>query len=312
MSLPVVAITGGASGIGLELARRLAPTHRVALLDINLEQAQQAAAQLGPDAIAVWCDITKQESVSAAVATVVERFGGIDVAVSNAGIGTVGAARHLDPGVLAAQLDVNVTGNWRFMHACLPHLVDSRGYLLGIASAAAITSPPSEAFYSASKAGLEALLNVVRVEVAHLGVAVGIGYLMFIDTPMVREGDRQHSDLATLRAMLPGPAGKTFPVSLAADRLAKGVRRRANRIFVPSSLRWQYYLRGFLSPVTDRSFAKIARQVDQLTLAKVNEKGALAAAFNYGLVPDSPQIAAAPVFESGATTKHSATNSQIE
>jgi NAD(P)-dependent dehydrogenase (short-subunit alcohol dehydrogenase family) len=297
MSLPVVAITGGASGIGLELARRLAPTHRVALLDISLERAEHAAAQLGPNAIAVSCDITGQASVSAAVATVVERFGGIDVAVSNAGIGTVGAARHLDPDVLAAQLDVNVTGNWRFMHACMPHLVHSRGYLLGIASAAAITSPPSEAFYSASKAGLEALLNVVRVEVAHLGVAVGIGYLMFIDTPMVREGDRQHSDLATMRTMLPGPAGKTYPVSLAADRLTKGVRRRANRIFVPSSLRWQYYVKGLLGSVTDRSFAKIARQVDQLTLAKVAETGALAAAFNGGVVPNSSRATTHPAID---------------
>jgi NAD(P)-dependent dehydrogenase (short-subunit alcohol dehydrogenase family) len=310
MSLPVVAITGGASGIGLELARRLAPTHRVALLDINLERAQQAAAQLGPNAIAVPCDITSQASVSAAVATVVERFGRIDIAVSNAGIGTVGAARHLDPDVLAAQLGVNVTGNWRFMHACLPHLVRSRGYLLGIASAAAITSPPAEGFYSASKAGLEALLNVVRVEVAHLGVAVGIGYLMFIDTPMVREGDRQHSDLATLRAMLPGPAGKTYPVSLAADRLAKGVRRRAKRIFVPSSLRWQYYLRGLLGPVTDRSFAKIAPQVDRLTLAKVTEKGALAAAFNYGPAPDSSRTTPTPGFEASTTTTHPAHRSE--
>jgi len=287
MSLPVAAITGGASGIGLELARRLAPTHRVALLDISLGRAEDAAAELGPNAVAVSCDITTQASVSAAVATVVERFGGIDVAVSNAGIGTVGAARHLDPDVLAAQLDVNVTGNWRFMHACLPHLVHSRGYLLGIASAAAITSPPAEAFYSASKAGLEALLNVVRVEVAHLGVAVGIGYLMFIDTPMVREGDRQHSDLATMRAMLPGPAGKTYPVSLAADRLSKGIRRRANRIFVPSSLRWQYYLRGLLGPVTDRGFAQAARHVDRLTQAKVAEKGSVAAAFNSDRIPEA-------------------------
>jgi hypothetical protein len=134
---------------------------------------------------------------------------------------------------------------------------------------------------------LEALLNVVRVEVAHLGVDVGIGYLMFIDTPMVREGDRQHGDLATMRAMLPGPAGKTYPVSLAGDRLLKGVRRRANRIFVPSSLRWQYYLRGLLGPVTDRGFAKAARHVDRLTQAKVAEKGTMAAAFNSDRIPNA-------------------------
>src|SRR5262249_13704871 len=156
------------------------------------------------------------------------------------------------------------------------------------------------------RGGLEALLNVVRVEVAHLGVAVGIGYLMFIDTPMVREGDRQHGDLATMRAMLPGPAGKTYPVSLAADRLTKGIQRRANRIFVPSSLRWQYYFRGLLGPVTDRSFAKIARQVDRLTLAKVTEKGALAAAFNGDTLPDLSPATATPGFEASTTTTHPA------
>ena len=99
MTKPVVAITGGAMGIGIELARRLAPAHRVALLDIDFPKAQNAAAQLGPNAIAVSCDITRAASVATAVNTVVKRFGGIDVAVSNAGIGSGGAARHLDPDV---------------------------------------------------------------------------------------------------------------------------------------------------------------------------------------------------------------------
>ena len=278
---PVAVITGGASGIGLELARRLARTHRIALLDINGAAAQRGADDLGENTIAIECDICSQDSVTAAIDEVLARFGRIDVAVSNAGIGTVGAVRHLDPDVLAVQLDVNLTGNWRFSHACLPALARTGGYLLGIASAAAITAPPAEAFYSASKAGLEALLNVARVEVAHLGIAVGIGYLMFIDTPMVRDGDREHSDLAQMRAMLPGPAGKTYPVSLAADQLAQGIRRRSRRIFVPSSLRWQYALRGFLPPLLDRSFAKMAPQVDRLTQTNVRERGAFAAAFNH-------------------------------
>ena len=294
MTKPVVAITGGAMGIGIELARRLARTHRVALLDIDFPKAQNAAAQLGPNAIAVSCNITRAASVAAAVETVVKRFGGIDVAVSNAGIGSGGAARHLDPDVLATQLEVILTGNWRFMSACLPHLISRRGYLLGVSSAAAITGPPGEAFYSASKAGLEALLNVVRAEVAHLGLAVGIAYLMFIDTPMVRELDREHDDLAQMRKRLPGPAGKTYPVSLAADHLADGISRRATRIFVPSSLRWQYLLRGMLGPLLDRSFKKIAPDVDALTEAKVHDRGQFAGGFY------SRQVRQ---FESGGTTK---------
>jgi NAD(P)-dependent dehydrogenase (short-subunit alcohol dehydrogenase family) len=101
MTQPVAVVTGAASGIGLAVTRQLARTHRVALLDINAEAAQQAAKDLGGTAIALRCDITDPDSVSAAVRAVVEKFGAIDVAVSNAGIGPVGAVRHLDPAVLA-------------------------------------------------------------------------------------------------------------------------------------------------------------------------------------------------------------------
>ncbi|WP_433634877.1 SDR family NAD(P)-dependent oxidoreductase [Nocardia sp. CA-120079] len=282
MANPVAVITGGASGIGLEVARRLANSHRVAILDIDGDAAGRAAELIGDAAIAVECDIVKPKSVSAAIETVLEKFGRIDVAISNAGIGTVGVARHLDPEVLAVQLDVNLTGNWRFIHTCLPHLISSRGYILGVASAAAIMSPPGESFYGASKAGLEALLNTLRTEVAHLGVGVGIAYLMFIDTPMVRDGDREHADLARMRSKLPGAAHKTFRVEVAADLLVRGIRRRARRIFVPRSLRIQHIIRGLLWSVIDRQFGRIAPEVDGLTEAKVLEKGSFAAAFSRG------------------------------
>ncbi|MFJ1257837.1 SDR family NAD(P)-dependent oxidoreductase [Cupriavidus sp. CuC1] len=277
MNKPVAVITGAASGIGLAVAKRLAKTHRLALLDINGEAAEKAAADIDQAAIGLRCDITDSASVQSAVNNVVERFGAIDVAVSNAGIGTVGAARHLDPDVLAAVLDVNVTGNWRFMHACLPHLIKSRGYLLGVASAAAIFAPPGESMYAASKAGIEALLNAIRVEVAHLGVGVGVAYLMFIDTPMVREADREHAEFARMRSMLRGPAGKTYSVSLAADRLVRGIQSRKRRVFVPGSLRVQHILRGALSRLLEREFRRIAIEVDQLTEKKVNERGRFAA-----------------------------------
>src|SRR5262245_9698045 len=101
MSLPVAVITGAASPIGLETARRLARTHRVALLDLDAAVAERAVAGLGGVAAAFRCDITDQSSVAAAVAGVVERYGAIDVAISNAGVGAIGAARHLAPDVLA-------------------------------------------------------------------------------------------------------------------------------------------------------------------------------------------------------------------
>ena len=280
MPLPVAVITGAAHGIGLETARRLVRTHQLALLDIDGEAAEKAAAKLDGAAVALRCDITDRTSVEAAVGGVIDRFGTIDVAVSNAGIGTVGAARHLDPDVLAAVLDVNLTGNWRFIHACLPHLAESRGYLLGVASAAAIFCPPGESMYAASKAGLEALLDVVRVEVAQLGIDVGVAYLMFIDTPLVRDGDREHADLARMRSMLRGPARKTYPASMAADALVRGIQRRARQVFVPGSLKYQHLLRGVIKPVIDREFRRIAPEVDRLSEQKVRERGSFAAAFN--------------------------------
>src|SRR3954447_3203475 len=139
---PVAVVTGAARGIGLETARRLHATHRVALLDIDGQGAERAAVRLRGDAVAAACDITDGAAVVGAVADVVERCGGVDVAIANAGIATAGALRHLDPDVLALQLDVNLVGSWRFIHACLPHVIARRGYVLGVSSASAIVAPP--------------------------------------------------------------------------------------------------------------------------------------------------------------------------
>src|SRR3954453_4162119 len=192
MARPVAVVTGAAHGIGLETARRLSATHRVALLDLDGEGVERAAAGLD-DAVWARCDIADPDSVAMAIDDVVAACGGIDVCVSNAGIATAGALRHLDPDVLAAQLNVNLTGNWRVIHACLPHLVERRGYVLAVASVAAIVPPPGLGAYAASKAGLEQLLDVLRMEVRHLGVDVGVAYFSWIDTEMVRGAERQHA-----------------------------------------------------------------------------------------------------------------------
>src|SRR3954451_4258181 len=248
MARPVAVITGGARGIGRESARQLAATHRVALLDRDGPGAERAAAEIGGDAIHAAYDITDAASVASAVGGVVERCGGIDVAVANAGIATAGALRHVDPDVLALQLDVNLTGNWRSIHACLPHVIARRGYVLGVASAAAIVAPAGLGAYAASKAGFEQLLDVLRVEVAHLGVGVGVAYFSWIDTDMVRGADRRHPAFAGLRAGLRGPAGRTLPVGAAADAIVRAVHRRERIAAAPGFLRAAYVLRGLIGP----------------------------------------------------------------
>jgi NAD(P)-dependent dehydrogenase (short-subunit alcohol dehydrogenase family) len=281
MTRPVAVVTGAARGIGLETARRLAATHRVALLDLDAEGVERAAADLG-DAIWAGCDITEPDSVGAAVEEVVTECGGIDVCISNAGIAAAGALRHLDPDVLAAQLNVNLTGNWRVIHACLPHVIARRGYVLGVASLAAIVAPLGIGAYGASKAGLEQLLNVLRLEVHHLGVDVGVAYFSWTDTDMVRGAARHHPGFAAMRKGLRGPAGKTLPVSDAADAIVRGVHKRSRRVVAPGFVGALYRLRGLVPELIDREAFKSAPDVDRFTAEMVAEHGAFAAGLRPG------------------------------
>ncbi|MEN3285165.1 MAG: hypothetical protein V7607_6305 [Solirubrobacteraceae bacterium] len=281
MSRPVAVVTGAARGIGLETARRLSTSHRVALLDVDGPAIERAAAEIG-DAVAFACDITDAESVGAAVEGVVAACGGIDVCVSNAGIATAGALRHLDPDVVAAQLNVNLTGNWRVIHACLPHLVARRGYVLAVASVAAIVPPPGLGAYAASKAGLEQLLDVLRIEVRHLGVDVGVAYFSWIDTEMVRGAERQHPGFAAMREGLRGPAGRTLPVARAAEAIVRAVERRSRRVVAPGFVAALYRLRGLVPELIERVSAKAGPEADRYTAEMVAERGAFAAGLRPG------------------------------
>jgi NAD(P)-dependent dehydrogenase (short-subunit alcohol dehydrogenase family) len=276
MTRPVAVVTGAARGIGLETARRLSASHRVALLDLDAEGVERAAAGLG-DAVWARCDITDPDSVATAIDDVVAECAGIDVCISNAGIAAAGALRHLDPDVLAAVVNVNLLGNWRVIHACLPHVVARRGYVLGVASAAAIVAPMGLGAYAASKAGLEQLLNVLRIEVRHLGVGVGVAYFSWIDTDMVRGAESQHAGFAAMRKGLRGPAGRTLPVGDAADAIVRGVQRRARRVVAPGFVGALYRLRGLIPELIDREAMKSAPDVDRFTAEMVAERGAFAA-----------------------------------
>jgi NAD(P)-dependent dehydrogenase (short-subunit alcohol dehydrogenase family) len=281
MARPVAVVSGAARGIGLETARRLSATHRVALLDLDAAGVERAAAGLG-DAVWAGCDITDPASIGAAIEEVVSECGGIDVCISNAGIAASGALRHLDPDVLAAQLNVNLTGNWRFIHACLPHLIARRGYVLGVASVAAIVPPLGIGAYGASKAGLEHLLNVVRIEVRHLGVDVGVAYFSWVDTDMVRGAEGHHPGFAAMRRGLRGPVGRTLPVGKAADAIVEGVQKRSRKVVAPGFVGALYRLRGLLPELIDREASKSAPDVDRFTAEMVAERGAFAAGLRPG------------------------------
>ncbi len=269
-----VLITGAARGIGAESARRLAARGAaVALVGLEPEELERVAAQCGPNAAAFEADVTDGEALERAVEATVERFGGIDVVVANAGIAPVGTARLIDPAAFERTIEINLLGVWRTVRACLPQVIERRGYVLVVASLAAAVHGPGFAAYSASKAGAEAFADSLRVEVKHLGVDVGVGYFSFIDTDMLRGGDA-HPAVGGMREQAPGLAGKTYPLSAVGEAIAAGVAARRRWIVVPRWGRAVLVLRTALAPLLDRQARSTAAEADALFERDVQERGA--------------------------------------
>ena len=183
-------VTGGARGIGAETARRAAARGaNVAVVGLEPDELERVAAACGDRGAAFVCDVTDREQTRRAVEGTVERFGGIDAVMANAGIGNGGLMRYMDPDAFTAVIRVNLLGSYETIQATLPHVIERRGYVLQVASVAAIVHSPGMAAYSASKAGVEAMADSLRSEVKHAGVDVGTAYFSWIGTEMVKGAD---------------------------------------------------------------------------------------------------------------------------
>lgn len=203
-----VLITGAARGIGAEVARQAAARGaRVALVGLEPDLLAQVAAELGPEHLWVEADVTDPEALDAAVARAVDVFGGLDAVVANAGIAPLGTVATSSPRALSRPIDVNLTGAMLTAKAALPAVSARRGHVLLVSSAAAFGVMPGMSAYCAAKAGLERFGDVLRLEVAHLGVTVASAHPTWIDTDMVRD---IRAALPTFEASLkrmPGPLG---------------------------------------------------------------------------------------------------------
>jgi short-subunit dehydrogenase len=233
----VVLITGAARGIGAETARRVARKGgRVALVGLEPERLETLATELGPQHAWFEADVTDQDSLQAAVDGTVERFGGIDVVLANAGISNNGTVAVSPADALIRTIDVNLSGVIRTVCATLPHVTERRGYVMIVSSAAAFTMLPGMAAYMASKAGVEQFANALRLETLHKGVKVGSVHPGWIDTDLVRD---TKADLKTFEAALekmPWPMNAMTSVEDCADAIVDGMERRRRRVYVPRAV----------------------------------------------------------------------------
>jgi NAD(P)-dependent dehydrogenase (short-subunit alcohol dehydrogenase family) len=182
-------VTGGASGIGLEIAREL---HRrgshVVLADLDEVKAKSAADDLGARASAAQVDVSDAEAVRALVDSVVAEHGRLDVMVNNAGIAVGGLLEELDQRHWDKALDVNLRGVINGVMAAYPHLTrQGSGHILNTASLAGLIPAPAMLPYTTTKHAVVGLSTALRAEAASLGVKVSVLCPGFVDTPLLDE-----------------------------------------------------------------------------------------------------------------------------
>ncbi len=259
----VVLITGPARGIGAETARRLAARGaRLSLVGLEPERLAALAEELGGGHVWFECDVTNQAALERAVEGTAESLGGIDVVIANAGIACNRMVAAGPVEALVRTIEVNLVGVVRTVCATLPHVAEARGYYLLVSSMAALAPLPGISTYAAAKSGVEQFGNVLRLELAHKGVGVGVAHPWWIDTDMVRDARRDLGSFAEMLATLPGPFGSLTSVEECAAAFVKAVERRKRKVYVPGVLGSFAVVRSFFaSPLAEYLTGRNARRL---------------------------------------------------
>jgi short-subunit dehydrogenase len=228
----VVWITGASSGIGRELAREFARQGaRLALSARRADALEALAAELrggGAEALALACDVQREEDVARCAEAVVAHYGRMDVAVANAGYGVIGLVEELSAREWNRQMAVNVTGLALTARYALPHLRATRGRLGLVGSVAAYLPGPKTGAYAASKAAVHSIGSTLLLELKGSGVSCTTMHPGFVESNITRVDNEGvfHSERPDKR-----PAGLMWPTDKAARVMVRALARR-KKIFV--------------------------------------------------------------------------------
>ncbi|ESY25461.1 SDR family oxidoreductase [Mesorhizobium sp. LNJC394B00] len=175
LSGKVAAITGAASGIGLECARALiAAGVRVVLVDRAEDALKSVCTELGPNAIPLVIDLMKPASVATMMPQILDKAGQLDIFHANAGAYVGGPVLEGDPDAWDRMLNLNINAVFRSIHAVLPHMVERKtGDIIVTSSIAGLVPVVWEPIYTASKYAVQAFVHTVRRQVAPHGLRVG-------------------------------------------------------------------------------------------------------------------------------------------
>ena len=217
-------VTGGGRGIGRAVAEGLAADGlNVVIADLRREEAEEVAAAIGAQALAVECDVADSGGVATAVATAQARFHHVDVLVNNAGWDDLMPFLDTDEAFWDRIIDINFKGPLRFTRLLLPGMIErSWGRIVNIGSDAGRVGSSLESVYSGAKGGLIAFTKTIAREVARNGVTANVVCPGPTDTPFMRETMAAQDDAdAVLGAMV-----KSVPMRrlAAPEEIATAVR----------------------------------------------------------------------------------------
>ncbi len=188
-------ITGAGTGIGAAIARRLGGEgYGVALVGRRTEPLEAVAAELEA-AVVVPADVGAPGEAERSVAAAVERFGGVDLVVNNAGVGDSGTVLEETPESWNETLRINLTGAFLMARAALPHLIERRGSIVNVSSINGLVAGPGWTSYCASKAGLVMLTRSLAVDYGPQGVRANCICPGWVRTPM---GDADMAEVGKL------------------------------------------------------------------------------------------------------------------
>lgn len=264
----VALITGAARGIGLATAKALTKRGaRIAILDLNLEDAESAARDVGGGAFAVEGTVTDLTQMEAAVERVISEAGRLDIVVANAGITSPTAPMaHFDNEAFERVVEIDLMGVWRTLRPALPHVIEHRGHVVVVSSNYAFMNGVLAAPYAAAKAGVEALGRALRVELAAHDAGATIAYFGFVETDMVKTA---FSDplVRQVRGIMPSFATKRLSPAAAGEAIAEGIAGRKPRVMRPRFWSAWSSLRGVLNPLSDHLATRNEKVLDAVRKA---------------------------------------------
>ena len=248
----VIIVTGASSGIGLASARQFGREGaRVVMAARSLDRMLALAPGVAdPDRVmCVCCDVTREEDCRALVEATLARWGRIDVLVNNAGISMRAMFKDLDLQVIERLMAVNFWGTVYCTKYALPHLLASKGSVVGVISTAGYSALPARTGYSASKFAVRGFLDTIRIE--HL--RDGLHVLVF--APGYTASNVRKAALTadgTPQGMTPLEEGKLMSAEKCAAFLSRALRRRRSRAILTPLGRASVWTRRLLPGLMDR------------------------------------------------------------